>query len=202
MFYSLTGTVVFVDTQSLAVECAGIAFRCFTSMNTLKKTGRTGAKTTLYTYLAVREDAMELYGFADPEELDFFKTLIGVSGVGPKAAIAILSELTPAQLALAIASGDVKSITRAQGVGPKIAQRLVLELKDKIGKNMPVGLSTEELSSVAAVSAQGSTSEAVAALTVLGYSQADAARAVAKLDAQLPVEELVRLALRALTRGL
>ncbi|MBQ2812810.1 MAG: Holliday junction branch migration protein RuvA, partial [Clostridia bacterium] len=121
MFYSLTGTVVHTDETSVALSCGGVAFRCYTSFNTLRKIASTGETVTLYTYLAVREDALDLFGFADTDELDCFKILIGVSGVGPKAGLAILSQLTPDKLALAVASGDVKAITAAQGVGPKIA---------------------------------------------------------------------------------
>lgn len=202
MFYSLTGKVVFVDATSIAVDCNGVAYRCFATLNTLKKTAQTGATVTLYTYLSVREDAMELYGFADMQELDFFKLLIGVSGVGPKAALAILSELTPSQLSMSIASGDVKNITRANGVGPKIAQRVVLELKDKIAKNIPAGVSSAQLESIANTAQQGSTSaEAVNALVVLGYGQTEAARAVAKLDINLSVEEMIKQALKELMKG-
>ncbi len=202
MFYSLTGKVVFADATSIAVDCHGVAYRCFATLNTLKRTAQTGAAATLYTYLAVREDAMELYGFADTEELDFFKLLISVSGVGPKAALAILSELTPAQLSMSIASGDVKSITRANGVGPKIAQRVVLELKDKIAKNVPAGVSSAQLESIATTAQQGSASaEAVSALVALGYGQTEAARAVARLDISLSVEDMIKLALRELMRG-
>ena len=200
MFYSLTGKVVFADASSIAVDCHGVAYRCYATLNTLKRTAQTGATITLYTYLAVREDAMELYGFADTEELDFFKLLIGVSGVGPKAALAILSELTPSQLSMSIASGDVKSITRANGVGPKIAQRVVLELKDKIAKNIPSGVSSAQLESIANTAQQGSASaEAVSALVALGYGQTEAARAVARLDISLTVQDLTALAKEGLT---
>ena len=156
MFYSLTGKVVFADVSCLAIDCGGVAYRCFATVNTLKRTAQIGSTVTVYTYLSVR--AMELFGFADREELDFFKLLIGVSGVGPKAALSILSELTPSQLSMSIASGDVKSITRANGVGPKIAQRVVLELKDKITKIAPSGVSNAQLENIAQTAQQGSTS--------------------------------------------
>lgn len=202
MFYSLTGKVVFFDTSCIAVDCNGVAYRCFATLNTIKKSARTGATVTLYTYLSVREDAMELFGFAEKEELDFFKLLIGVSGVGPKAGLAILSELTPSQLSMCIASGDVKSITRANGVGPKIAQRVVLELKDKIAKLAPSGVSSEQLEGMQQASQQGSTSaQAVDALVALGYGQTEAARAVARLDINLTVEEMIKAALKELMRG-
>ena len=134
MFYSITGKIVYIDTQSVAIETGGVAFRCSTTLTTLKRIGEKGSTATLYTYLNVREDALDLFGFADEQELECFKLLIGVSGVGPKAALAILSELTPDKLALCLATGDSKAITRAPGVGPKLAQRVVLELKDKLQK--------------------------------------------------------------------
>lgn len=138
---------------------------------------------------------MELFGFADQSELRCFQQLTAVSGVGPKAAIAILSELSPDRIAIAVAGGDYKSLTRAQGVGPKLAQRIVLELKDKVGAmpstdggGMPEGV----------VSAAGNAAEAVNALTVLGFSAGEASAAVGRLDSGLPVNELVRLALKSL----
>ncbi|NLA76825.1 MAG: Holliday junction branch migration protein RuvA, partial [Clostridiales bacterium] len=145
MFYSITGNIICSDETGVAVECSGVGFRCMTTFNTLRRLGPVGSKVTLYTYLNVREDALELFGFYELQELDCFKLLISVSGVGPKAALAILSELTPDRLALCIASGDVKSVTRAQGVGPKIAQRVVLELKDKINAPAFAGAAGEDL---------------------------------------------------------
>ena len=134
MFYSLTGKIVYADASAVAIECGGVAFHVSTSLNTLQKIARLGDTATVYTYLSVREDAIELYGFSDQTELEYFKMLIGVSGVGPKAAIAILSTFTPEDVSFSIASGDAKRITSAPGVGPKLAQRIVLELKDKMTK--------------------------------------------------------------------
>ena len=197
MFYSVTGKVVAMEDNFAAVQCGGIAFRCMTTLNTLSKIGRTGEEVTLFTYLNVREDAMELFGFYTQEELDCFKLLLSVSGVGPKAALAILSQLSPDKLALCVASGDVKSITQAQGVGPKLAQRVVLELKDKLSKTVSSEVSASD-SMFAAPSAKGSGAEAIEALVMLGYSRSEAASAIGKLDKSLPVEELVRLALKSL----
>ena len=132
MIYSVTGNVVDFDVNTVCVDVNGVAFRCMTTLNTISKIGRTGEEATLFTHLNVREDAMDLFGFYTQQELDCFKQLISVSGVGPKAGLAILSQLSPDKLALCIASGDVKSITKAQGVGPKLASRIVLELKDKL----------------------------------------------------------------------
>ncbi len=200
MFYSITGKIVYLDTQSVAIETGGVAFRCSTTLTTLKRIGEKGSTATLYTYLNVREDALDLFGFASEQELECFKLLIGVSGVGPKAALSILSELPPDKLALCLATGDSKAITRAPGVGPKLAQRVVLELKDKLAKGLELSAVTPEFEAAGLASAEGNAAEAVSALTMLGYSQSEAAAAVAKLDAALSVEDMIRQALKALAR--
>lgn len=198
MFYSLTGNIIYSDLNSVAVECSGVGFKCFTTMNTLRKIGGNGDKVTLYTHLNVREDALDLFGFADTYELDFFKLLISVSGVGPKAALAILSELNPDKLALCIASGDSKAITKAQGVGPKLAQRVVLELKDKVKGIAHEDSGSYDLTAAEAATSSAVGSEAVSALMVLGYTQSEAATAVGKLDQSLSVEEMIKQALKLL----
>lgn len=200
MFYSITGRVVHRDTQSVALETGGVAFQCSTTLSTLKTIGEKGSTATLYTYLNVREDALDLFGFATEQELECFKLLISVSGVGPKAALSILSELTPDKLALCLATGDSKSITRAQGVGPKLAQRVVLELKDKLAKGLELPADSPEIQAAGLAAADGNASEAVSALTMLGYSQSEAAMAVSKLDGDLPVEALIKQALKQLAR--
>ena len=202
MFYSLTGKIVYSDISSVAIDCQGVAFSVTTSVNTLRKLGNIGEVATVYTHLSVREDGVELFGFADSEELQYFKMLISVSGVGPKAAVAILSVLTPEMLALSITAGDVKGITKAQGVGPKIAQRVIIELKDKVSKLVPSEINTGRLSQSAAVLAavNGNSEEAVNALMALGYTHSEAASAVSSLDSSLSVEELIKQALRNLAR--
>lgn len=200
MFYSITGRVVHRDTQFVALETGGVAFQCSTTLSTLKTIGEKGNTATLYTYLNVREDALDLFGFATEQELECFKLLISVSGVGPKAALAILSELTPDKLALCLATGDSKSITRAQGVGPKLAQRVVLELKDKLAKGLELPADSPEIQAAGLAAADGNAAEAVSALTMLGYSQSEAAMAVSKLDGDLPVEALIKQALKQLAR--
>ena len=165
-------------------------------MNTLKNVA-INTETTVYTYLNVREDAMELYGFSTPNELDAFKQLITVSGVGPKAALAILSVLTPDKLALSIASGDTKSITKAQGVGAKIANRIILELKNKFSAELTAEQS-EIVGAVQMTAGAENLSEAIEALVQLGYSRSEAAVALGKLDSSLSVEELIRQALKSL----
>ncbi len=198
MFYSITGKIVYSDPSTVALECGGVAFKCSVTLNTLKELGRRGETTTLYTYLSVREDALELFGFSNEQELEFFKMLLNVSGVGPKAAIAILSQNTPNALALSIAAGDVKAITRAQGVGPKIAQRVVLELKDKMAKLAPQQISAREVNAGAQINMGGNISEAVSALAALGFSAADAARALGGEDPAAKVEDLIKIGLKKL----
>ncbi|MCM1115590.1 MAG: Holliday junction branch migration protein RuvA [Clostridium sp.] len=201
MLYNITGTLTVTDVNYIVVESNGIGFKCFTTLNTIKSIGTAGDKVTVYTYLAVREDAMDLYGFASLNELDAFKLLITVSGIGPKAAVAILSELTPDKLAVCIASGDAKSITKAQGVGKKTAERVVLELKDKMG-SIAVGESVSMVNSVASVGESSNTAEAVEALVALGYSQSDAAVIVGAMDKSLSVDEMIRQGLKQLAKNL
>lgn len=200
MFYCLTGKIIFKDEQSFAISCGGVGFKCFTTRNTLARLSSANGEVTVFTYLNVREDALDLFGFISNDELDAFKLLISVSGVGPKAALAILSELTPDAFAVAVASGDAKAITAANGVGPKLAQRVIMELKDKIAN---VGFISEESSSVSTAvniaNTMSNTSEAIAALTALGYSQTEASVAVSKLSPELSVEELIKGALKNMT---
>ena len=197
MIYSLNGVLTHVESGVAVIECGGVGFKCMTTANTLKKLPKTGEKTKLFTYLNVREDALDLFGFSDSKELGCFKMLISVSGVGPKAALSILSEATPEKFALYVASGDAKALTRAQGIGNKIAQRIVLELKDKVsGKQAALGFADSDIP----VSASGNVEEAVSALMVLGYTRSEASLAAAKADSSLPVEEIIRRSLKLLAR--
>ncbi len=199
MLYSITGTLVYADASSIAVDCNGVAFRCAVSMNTLEHMPQRDSRVTVYTYLNVREDALDLFGFYSTDELDMFKLITSVSGVGPKNAMALLSEFKSDKLRIAIASGDSKSLTRAVGVGTKLAQRIILELKDKVGVIGGSGV-IEEIAVVGAVSASKNAAEAVEALVSLGYSQSEASLAVGRLDSSLSVEELVRMALKAMAK--
>lgn len=199
MFYSLTGDIVYTDKSSVALSCSGVAFRCFVSQVTLGELQGKTKNVTLFTHLAVKEDALDLYGFYDEDELECFKQLISVTGVGPKAAMAILSILTPDSLALCIASGDVKAITKAQGIGAKIAQRIVLELKDKLVAISRNEETADVISSVSAAGTNKNASEAIEALTMLGYSQTEASVAVSKLDGNMSVEKLITEALKILS---
>ena len=201
MIYNLNGTLTVCDVNFIVVECGGVGFKCYTTLNTVKTIGKAGDSVNVYTHLAVREDAMDLYAFASVAELDAFKLLISVSGVGPKAAVAVLSELTPDRLAICIASGDAKSITKAQGVGKKIAERIVLELKDKMGA-IAVGDTATVVSSLADVNESSNTAEAVEALVALGYSQSDASVIIGSMDKSLSVDEMIRLGLKQLAKNL
>lgn len=198
MIYSLNGKLIYTDVNTAVVECGGVGFKCAATLNTLQKLPPVGEEVFLFTHMNVREDSIDLFGFAEQEELRCFKLLISVSGVGPKAALAILSELTPEKLALSVTTGDSKTITRAKGVGPKMAQRVVLELKDKLKSGVPhnVDVSSRVTS---AVTAAGNAGEAVSALIMLGYSQTEASNAVAQLPQDLSVEEIIKKSLKILS---
>ena len=199
MFYYLKGTVGHLAPNLAVIDCGGVGYACRTTSYTLS-TLQTGESAKLYTYLNVREDAMELYGFASENERNCFQMLIGVSGVGPKAALSILSATTPEGLATSIITGNEKALMVAQGIGKKIAQRIILELKDKLSKGQ---LPAEESYGGTGVTVipQGKTSEASAALAVLGYNPAEIAAALKGLDLEkLTLEEIVRQALRKMVK--
>lgn len=195
MIYSVRGRVVHLEQELAVVECGGVGYACRTTLNTVGKIQSTKDEVTLFTVLNVREDAVELFGFATHDELNCFKLLTSVSGVGPKNALAILSTMTPQAFALAVATEDAKTITKAKGVGPKLAQRIVLELKDKLSKEIAVtgGFDIPQMSVSGGVS---NVKEAISALTVLGYSQPEAAKALSGADASMEVEELIKYALK------
>ena len=202
MLYCVKGELLKLEPRMAVIMCGGVGFRLQITMNTARQMPAIGAEAMLYTEMVVREDAMELFGFADQNELTCFKQLTSISGVGPKVGISILSELTPERVALAVAAGDYKALTKAAGVGPKLAQRIVLELKDKVG-----GLATSggidlgaAAPAVGVVSAAGNATQAVEALTVLGFTASEATAAVGKLDSAQPVETLIRDALKLLAR--
>ena len=201
MIYSLTGKYITAEPNFVVIECGGVGFRCFTSMSTITRLPEQGSTVTLYTHMSVTENAMTLYGFSEKTELSCFKMLISVSGIGPKAAISILSTLTPEDVALAVVSGDYKAITRANGVGPKIAQRVVLELKDKF-KSMGAPSDIASNGRGGVPSASSNAAAAINALLVLGCQPSEAAQLVAKLDATLPTEEIIRLALVEMAKGM
>ena len=166
MFYYLSGTVTHIEPYLAVIDCGGVGYACRTTSYTLSALKK-GDKGKLFTHLNVREDAMELYGFATQEELNLFQQLISVSGVGPKAALSILSASTPANLALSIITGDEKALTCAQGIGKKIAQRVILELKDKLAKGQTINGAGETYGGTGVtVIPENKLSEASAALAV------------------------------------
>lgn len=197
MYYYVSGEVAHVEPYLAVVDCGGVGYACRTTTFTLSQIKK-GDKAKLFTYLSVREDAMDLYGFASSEELKLFQQLISVSGVGPKAALSILSAGTPANLALAIITGDEKSLTAAAGVGKKLAQRIILELKDKLTKGQTVSAAGESVAGPAVtIIPQNKLSEASAALAVLGYSQAEINVALKGIDIDnQSLEQIIRLALK------
>ena len=197
MIYSVRGTLVLAQPGVAVVECGGVGYQCSISDTTLSTLPPVGSEVRLYTCLAVREDAVELFGFYAREELDCFRLLTSVSSVGNKLAMALLSSFPVDRLSLMIASGDAKGLTAAAGVGNKIAQRIVLELKDKIAA---FGAASADVQAAAAVTTDGGNlSEAAAALAALGYSQTEAAMALRGLDAGTPVDDLIRQGLRRLS---
>ena len=196
MFYYLNGTITVLDQNLAVVDCGGVGYACRTTNFTLTRL-QLGKPAKLYTYCNIREDAFDIYGFFTREEMNCFEQLLSVSGVGPKAALAILSVVSPEQFTLAVMTQDDKTLMMAQGVGKKMAQRILLELKDKIA-GQQLELSTASMAGAPAV--RGSKSaEATAALASLGYSTAEVGAALKGIDVEnLPLEEIVRQALRAM----
>lgn len=201
MIATLNGKLIIKELGYVVVECGGVGFKCFVTQKTAASIGKIGDTVLLYTHLAVREDALDLYGFEDLQELEVYKLITSVSGVGAKIGLAVLSEFSADKIMLFIASGDSKSLTAASGVGIKLAQRIVLELKDKVGNyaSKDAGI---DLNSVGNAMVNTSSKEAVEALVSLGYSQSEASLAVGRLDPSLTTNELIKLALKSLARGL
>ena len=201
MFYYLDGTVAELLPYLAVIDCGGVGYACKTTNHTLSALKK-GQQGKLYTYLNVGEELFDLYGFATPNELNSFKLLIGVSGVGPKAALAILSSGTPESLAMAIVTGDEKALTAAPGVGKKIAQRIILELKDKIARESGGSLDFSGGRNVPAPSVfAGKATEAAQALAVLGYSSQEVAQALKGVDMEsLPLEEIIRQSLKKMVK--
>jgi len=197
VFYYLDGTVAHVEPYLAVIDCGGVGYACKTTSTTISKLQK-GQRGKLYTYLNVGEDVFDLYGFATQGELGSFKQLLGVSGVGPKAALAILSVTTPESLAMAIITGDEKALTRAPGIGKKIAQRIILELKDKVAKEQQsIGLP----GAAVGVATGSKAVEAAAALGVLGYGNAEISEALRGIDVEnLTLEEIIRQSLRKMVK--
>lgn len=194
MYYYIRGTLAARGGNYIVVDAGGVGYMIFTPSP--EKAPQQGSEVTVYTYLNVREDAMELYGFLTEEEKKLFLQLISVSGVGPKVGLALLAAASPQQIMTAVITGDTKTLTKAQGVGPKAAKRIILELKDKLdpaelGIDGDEGVITENDNEPI----MDARAEALSALVVLGYSTADAKNALMKLDPALSTEELIKKAL-------
>ena len=202
MFYYVKGTVAHTAPYLAVIDCGGVGYACRTTNNTLSRLKK-GESAKLFTHLNVREDAMELYGFATENELNCFQLLISVSGVGPKAALSILSSATPESLAMSIITGDEKALTVAQGIGKKIAQRIILELKDKLAKGQTASIQGESYGgSGITVIPENKLSEASAALAVLGYSQGEINLALKGVDLDaLTLEQVIKEALKKMMKG-
>ena len=210
MYYYIKGELVTATLNMAVVDAGGVGYKMTVSENTYRALPRRPDKNPvvpLYTYLSVREDGIELFGFANERELSSFKMLLSVSGVGPKAAMAILSLLTPEKFALAVCTEDKKTISKATGVGPKTAARIILELRDKLMKETSIDedLSTAVLdhsAEAAGAPARGKTSEAMDALLVLGYTRAEAQKALSAIDTQaLSIEDIIKEALKKLMKS-
>lgn len=202
MIYCLTGKIVKKSMSAVVLSCGGVGYYAQCPASVAGALPGVGKEATIYTVMSVTENDVSLYGFATEEQQACFEMLTAVSGVGPKVGLAILSVMEPERVALAISAGDHKAFKAASGVGPKLAQRIVLELKDKVAKGFVDGISLEDVAGASAdtLASQGS-SQAIAALVSLGYSQSEAALAVSKIDATLPVEEIIKLALRGMAAG-
>ena len=199
MFYYVNGTVAEIEAGLAVIDCSGVGYACAITNYTLSQLKK-GERAKLYTYLNVREDAMEMFGFASQSELRSFKMLIGVSGVGPKAALSILSSTTPQQLSMAVVMGDEKALTAAPGIGKKIAQRIILELKDKLIKEQG-GFEAGSGAAVAMPAQNNKAGEAAAALAVLGYGSQEIAAALKGIDMDaLPLEEIIRQSLKKMVK--
>ena len=199
MIYCLTGKIVKQSMSAVVLSCGGVGYYAQCPASVAGALPGVGKEATLYTVMSVTENDVSLYGFATEEQQACFEMLTAVSGVGPKVGLAILSVMEPQRVALAISAGDHKAFKAANGVGPKLAQRIVLELKDKVAKGFVDGISLEDVAGAASGEpASQSASQAIAALVSLGYSQSEAALAISKIDATLPVEEIIKLALRGM----
>ena len=202
MIYCLTGKIVKKSMSAVVLSCGGVGYYAQCPASVAGALPGVGKEATLYTVMSVTENDVSLYGFATEEQQACFEMLTAVSGVGPKVGLAILSVMEPQRVALAISAGDHKAFKAANGVGPKLAQRIVLELKDKVAKGFVDGISLEDVAGAASGEpASQSASQAIAALVSLGYSQSEAALAISKIDATLPVEEIIKLALRGMAAG-
>lgn len=200
MFYYLRGQVALIEQNLVVLDCGGVGFSVNTTTNTISRL-HVGEEARLYTHCVIREDAFDIYGFAQKQELETFKLLISVTGVGPKAALAILSSVTPDGLRMAVVTQNEKMLTAAPGVGKKIAQRILLELKDKMGAVAELDLTGDAAVTVAPMGPGSKAAEAVQALQVLGYDQNAINAAMKGIDAEhLETQDIIKAALKAMMK--
>ena len=204
MFYYLNGELAYRDLNTCVIDCSGVGYKLTVSHITSQELGDSvGKKIKLFTHLAVREDGIELFGFGSDEERSCFNRLTSVSGVGPKVAMSILSVMTPTDLSIAICTENIKAIAKAPGIGSKTAARIVLELKDKISKDISIPDTSSLIGSAAAKSLPKNSknlAEATEALAVLGYDKNTIVNVLKDSDTSLDVGEMIRLALKKLSR--
>jgi len=201
VFAYIKGMLDYKGTDSIVVEANGVGYRIYTPFSTLEKIGQVGETVKVFTHLHVREDAMTIYGFLTQEELEMFELLISVSGVGPKAALSLISTVSPSRFGLAVITGDANTIVKAQGIGKKIAQRIILELKDKIKKEQLESFDSDTDTSSILAEGDSARSEAVSALMVLGYNHAEARKAVSSVySEEMDVELIIKKALQVISK--
>lgn len=193
MFYYIKGTLVHTDPSSAVIDTGGVGYKMTVSASTLSQIAGLKNDVKLYTYMAVREDAVDLFGFYTLEELSLFKLLITVSGVGPKAAMGVLSAFTPERFAIVVGNEDVKALSKANGVGAKTAARIILELKDKVAKEITSSKSVQ-------ITTGGAVTDALNALMVLGYTKAEATTALSGISPSLSLEDMIKEALKKLMK--
>ncbi len=193
MFYYIKGTLVHTDFSSAVIDTGGVGYKMTVSASTLSQIASLKNDVKLYTYMAVREDAVDLFGFYTLEELSLFKLLITVSGVGPKAAMGVLSAFTPERFAIVVGNEDVKALSKANGVGAKTAARIILELKDKVAKEITSSKSVQ-------ITTGGAVTDALNALMVLGYTKAEATTALSGIAPSLSLEDMIKEALKKLMK--
>ena len=201
MYAYIKGKLEYKHNDYIVVEAGGVGYKIFTAHSTIQSIGALGSEVKVYTHLYVREDIMNLYGFATHEELGMFELLITVSGVGPKAAISLISSLSPSKFGLAVITGDAKELTKAQGIGNKMAQRVILELKDKIKKEQLAasGAASSDSGDIAGGNAR--VTEAISALMMLGYTALEASRAVSAVYSEdMDLESIIRGSLKGLAK--
>jgi len=202
MFAYIKGTLEYKHNEYVVIDVNGIGFKVYTSLSTINEIGAIGERVKVYTYYHVREDAVNLFGFLTKEELGVFELLISVSGVGPKAAISVLSSISPSKFGLAVITNDVKTLTKVPGIGTKTAQRIILELKDKIKNEDLTGFTEQESGEESYTGDSSLKSEAISALVVLGYSPFEASQAVAAVyNDDMDVEAIIKAALKAITKA-